>query len=76
MTTKSQRLNEQVKRNRDRFPTDFLFQLTADEKTEVVANYGHLRNINFPKRCLLRLPSMEPFRQPMCWHQAKRLRWG
>lgn len=29
VTTK--RLNEQVKRNRDRFPDDFAFQLTADE---------------------------------------------
>jgi hypothetical protein len=28
-TTK--RLNEQVKRNRDRFPEDFMFQLTAEE---------------------------------------------
>jgi phage regulator Rha-like protein len=25
------RLNEQIKRNRDRFPTDFMFQLTAKE---------------------------------------------
>ena len=25
------RLNEQVKRNRDRFPDDFVFQLTAEE---------------------------------------------
>lgn len=25
------RLNEQVRRNRDRFPPDFMFQLTADE---------------------------------------------
>jgi hypothetical protein len=25
------RLNEQVKRNRERFPDDFLFQLTVDE---------------------------------------------
>lgn len=29
MTTK--RVNEQVRRNRDRFPPDFMFQLTADE---------------------------------------------
>lgn len=28
----TKRLNEQVKRNRDRFPSDFLFQLTQDEK--------------------------------------------
>jgi len=40
VTTK--RLNEQVKRNKNRFPEDFMFQLTADEKTEVVANCDHL----------------------------------
>jgi hypothetical protein len=34
----TKRLNEQVKRNRDRFPQDFMFQLSAEEKTEVVAN--------------------------------------
>ena len=28
----TKRLNKQVKRNRDRFPSDFLFQLAADEK--------------------------------------------
>ena len=28
----TKRLNEQVKRNRERFPEDFLFQLTLDEK--------------------------------------------
>lgn len=27
----TKRLNEQVRRNRDRFPEDFVFQLTADE---------------------------------------------
>lgn len=30
----TKRLNEQVKRNRERSPSDFLFQLTFDEKTE------------------------------------------
>jgi len=30
VTTK--RLNEQIRRNRDRFPNDFMFQLTAREK--------------------------------------------
>ena len=30
VTTK--RLNEQVKRNRNRFPADFMFQLTSKEK--------------------------------------------
>lgn len=33
----TKRLNEQVKRNRERFPEDFMFQLTAAEKAEVVA---------------------------------------
>ncbi|SPF55273.1 conserved hypothetical protein [Candidatus Sulfopaludibacter sp. SbA4] len=29
--TTTKRLNEQVKRNRSRFPEDFMFRLTADE---------------------------------------------
>ena len=45
----TKRLNEQVKRNRDRFPSDFLFQLTADEKAGVVANCDHLQNLKFSK---------------------------
>ena len=43
----TKRLNEQVKRNRERFPVDFMFQLTAAEKKEVVANCDHLRHIKF-----------------------------
>jgi phage regulator Rha-like protein len=45
VTTK--RLNEQVKRNRKRFPVDFMFQLTAEEKEQVVANCDHLKNLKF-----------------------------
>lgn len=45
----TKRLNEQVNRNRDRFPSDFLFQLTQDEKAEVVANCDHLQNLKFSK---------------------------
>jgi hypothetical protein len=45
VTTK--RLNEQVKRNRKRFPEDFMFQLTQEEKTDVVANCDHLTNLKF-----------------------------
>ena len=41
VTTK--RLSERVKRNKDRFPADFMFQLTAEEKAKVVANCDHLR---------------------------------
>ena len=45
VTTK--RLNEQVKRNRERFPEDFMFQLTANERSEVVANCDHLSRLKF-----------------------------
>lgn len=45
VTTK--RLNEQVKRNLNRFPEEFMFQLEIREKTEVVANCGHLENLRF-----------------------------
>jgi len=43
----TKRLNEQVKRNRERFPAHFMFQLTAAEKAEVVANCDHLRKLKF-----------------------------
>lgn len=45
VTTK--RLNEQVKRNRERFPVDFMFKLTSGEKAEVVANCDHLTKLKF-----------------------------
>ena len=47
VTTK--RLNEQVKRNLARFPQDFMFQLSADEKQEVVANCDHLHKLKFSR---------------------------
>lgn len=43
----TKRLNEQVKRNIARFPEDFVFQLAAAEKAEVVANCDHLQNLKF-----------------------------
>jgi hypothetical protein len=45
VTTK--RLNEQIKRNKDRFPKDFMFQLTPEEKSEVVAICDHLAKLKF-----------------------------
>jgi len=45
VTTK--RLNEQVKRNIKRFPSNFMFQLTENEKTYVVANCDHLKKLKF-----------------------------
>lgn len=47
VTTK--RLNEQVKRNLDRFPNDFTFKLTDAEKREVVAICDHLKTLKFSR---------------------------
>jgi hypothetical protein len=41
----TKRLNEQVKRNPERFPPTFVFRLSADEKAEVVAKCDHLSKI-------------------------------
>ena len=43
----TKRLNEQVRRNAQRFPADFMFQLTAAEKAKVVAKCDHLKRIKF-----------------------------
>jgi hypothetical protein len=44
-------LNQAVRRNAGRFPADFLFQLTKDEKQEVVTNCDHLKKLKFsPQR--------------------------
>ena len=43
----TKRLNEQVKRNKDRFPDDFMFQLSAEEKSKVVANCDHLSKLKY-----------------------------
>jgi len=45
VTTK--RLNQQVKRQQQRFPPDFMFRLTKSEKAEVVTNCDHLRKLKF-----------------------------
>lgn len=41
----TKRLNEQVKRNHDRFPEDFMFELTKMERDELVANCDRFRNL-------------------------------
>ena len=43
----TKRLNEQVKRSRERFPDDFAFQLTEEEKDRVVSDCDHLANLRF-----------------------------
>ena len=40
-------LKQAVKRNFDRFPPDFMFELTEKEKTEVVTNCDHLAKLKF-----------------------------
>ena len=44
-TTKA--LNQAVKRNRERFPADFMFQLNRHEKGEVITNCDHLRRLKY-----------------------------
>lgn len=44
---KTFRLNEQVKRNKTRFPEDFMFQLTDNEKQEVIAKCDHLEKLKY-----------------------------
>ena len=45
VTTK--RLNQQVRRNSDRFPEDFMFELRPAEKVEVVAYCIHLARLKY-----------------------------
>jgi hypothetical protein len=40
-------LNQAVKRNRGRFPADFMFRLGRREKSEVVTNCDHLQGLKF-----------------------------
>lgn len=42
-------LNQAVKRNSERFPKDFIFQLNAAEKLEVITNCDHLARLKFAK---------------------------
>lgn len=51
VTTK--RLNQQVQRNKSRFPADFTFRLTAAEKAQVVAKCNHLGSLKFSPKAPL-----------------------
>ena len=39
--------NQAIRRNQDRFPEDFMFRLTPEEKAEVVTNCDHLRKLKY-----------------------------
>ena len=43
--TETKVLKQQVKRNNDRFPKDFMFQLTKEEKAQLVTNCDRLSNL-------------------------------
>ena len=45
VTTK--RLNEQVKRNVKRFPEDFMFQLSKEEKQRLIESHAHLNKLKY-----------------------------
>ena len=45
------RLNEQVSRNRERFPDSFMFQLTTGEKNELLANCDRLNGLKHSSTC-------------------------
>ncbi len=40
-------LNQAVKRNIERFPKDFMFQLTKQEKEKVITNCDHLKRLKY-----------------------------
>lgn len=43
--TETKKLKQQVKRNTDRFPADFMFELTHEEKEQLIANCDRLKNL-------------------------------
>ena len=43
----TKKLNQAVKRNIERFPDDFMFQLTDIEQNELVTNCDHLKNLKY-----------------------------
>jgi len=48
-------LNQAVKRNLERFPADFMFQLTASEKKKVVTICDHLGAVRFSPQTAKRI---------------------
>jgi hypothetical protein len=44
---KMKALNQAIKRNRERFPSDFMFRLAPEKKAEVVTSCDHLRKLRF-----------------------------
>jgi hypothetical protein len=55
----TKRLNEQVRRNVKRFPEDFMFQLSQEEKQRLIESYAHLNKLNTQPTFHLLSPSMQ-----------------
>lgn len=45
--TETKKLKQQVKRNESRFPEDFMFELTKEEKQELIHNNPRLEKLKF-----------------------------
>jgi len=60
-------LNQAVRRNIECFPGDFMFQLTKEEKQEVVKSCDHLAKLKFPRPC----PMLSPSMARSCWVTAR-----
>jgi hypothetical protein len=45
--TETKKLKQQVKRNADRFPEDFMFELTKEEKEQLIAAVPRLENLKY-----------------------------
>jgi hypothetical protein len=45
MELRQKRVNEAVKNNMDKFPKGYMFELTKDEKKEVVEKFDHLSKL-------------------------------
>lgn len=43
----TKRVNEAVSNNPDKFPSDYMFELSKDEKTKVVEHFDHLAPIKY-----------------------------
>ena len=43
--TETKKLKQQVKRNIARFPSDFMFELTKEEKDQLIINHNRLSNL-------------------------------
>jgi hypothetical protein len=52
----TKRFNEQVRRNRKRFPADFMFQLTAEETDSLRSHFATLKAGHRPRLPLVSRP--------------------